>query len=386
MPPASILFVGYREPALRAATRLGLRAFVVDERLPGTGRRKLAAGWGQADLADAGACLAAARAALDGESPARVLAMVERGVVPAALLRQALGVRGTEPAIARICHDKMEMKRALAGAGLPVTDWLEVTPASTVEGLVERLGMPLVLKPRDLSGARGLVIARTREEAAAGLRPGLVAERFIHGVEMSVESFRRGGRTLFASPTRYHVPLWASIVPAPLEAEMLRLVREFNDRALAALGIRRGLTHLELYLTAAGPVVGEVAVRPPGGYLMRLMELAYGFDPWEALLRIVVLGEAVRFPEAATRFAGARILHPGPGEVERVEGLAALRARAGVVEAAVRVRRGSRLGPRLGTGQEAGHVIAAGAGWQEVTAILDDAPEALRFRLRSGPE
>jgi biotin carboxylase len=260
-----------------------------------------------------------------------------------------------------------------------------VQPSSTPAALVAQLGLPLVLKPRDQSGSRGYVIASSREEVAAALQPGLLAERFIHGIEMSIETFRQGGRTLFANPTSYHLPLWANIVPAPLGEEMRRLVLGFNDQVLSALEVRRGLAHLEIYLTPAGPVVGELAVRPPGGYLMRLLELVYGFDPWEALLRILVLGETVAFPDAGTGYAGVRILHPGAGTVVAVEGLAALRARPGVVEAEVRVGVGSRLGPRLGTGQEAGHLIAAAPTLAEVAALLDAAPELLRIRVRPPP-
>ena len=38
---------------------------------------------------------------------------------------------------------------------------------------------------------------------------------------------------------------------------------------------------MEVFLGEEGPVFGEIAARPPGGYLMDLIPRAYGFDPWE---------------------------------------------------------------------------------------------------------
>jgi len=55
--------------------------------------------------------------------------------------------------------------------------------------------------PRRLGG-RELCVARTAGEVASAFRPGLLAEAFVDGVEMSVESLLAGGELLFRNPTR----------------------------------------------------------------------------------------------------------------------------------------------------------------------------------------
>jgi biotin carboxylase len=273
------------------------------------------------------------------------------------------------------------MKRRLRDAGVRVTDWVEIDADADPEALIAELGLPLVIKPRTSSGSRGLVMAGDAEQARAALRPFHLAERFVTGVEMSVESVRAHGATLFTNFTAYHTPLWANLVPAELDDATTGAVLDLNERALDALGVQRGICHLELFLHADGPVVGEVAIRPPGGYLMQLIELAYGFDPWETLLRVIVHDERVALPRAASASAGAFILHPGPGRVRAVHGRAAVKAWPETVELNVRVRAGSQVTARVGSGAECGHVLLRTRERAMVARRLDEIPEALRIEL-----
>ena len=113
---------------------------------------------------------------------------------------------------------------------------------------------------------------------------------------------------------------------------------------------------------------------------MRLMALAYGIDPWEAVLRIA-LGESPDLPERAECAAAVRILHPGAGTVRAVEGVEAARRLDGVDEVSVRVRPGDMLPTREGTGQEAGHVLVAGATAAEAEARLAAAVAEVRIEV-----
>lgn len=371
----AVLFVGARTGALAACARLGIPAAVLQD-APLTPRlRKLVVAAATVPPHDRDAVVAAATA-LDF-APSHVLALTERSVVPAAWVRAALRLPGTDTAAARRCHDKARMKRALTAGGVPVTQWQIAGARSDPADLLADLGSPVVLKPRTESGSRGLCISSDLDVLRAARATNQLAERFIVGTEMSVESIRAHGRTLFTNFTCYHEPLWANVLPAALHDDLAKQVTALNERALDSLGVRRGIAHVELFVTDQGLVVGEAAIRPPGGYLMRLIELAYGFDPWEALLRIVVLQQTPELPRTHSACAGVRILHPGAGVVRRVRGVADVRAWPETVEAVVRVRRGSNVASRLGSGQEVGHVIVRAADRGQVAARLDEVRDTL---------
>ncbi len=158
-----------------------------------------------------------------------------------------------------------------------------------------------------------------------------------------------------------------------------------HSAARHALGVERGITHMETFLTpeASGQapvaVFGEMAARPPGGHLMRLISLAYGVDAWEHVFRIEC-GETPELPPAPLA-AAVWILHPGAGIVRRASGIEAVRECPGVVEATLRVGPGDRIAPREGTGQEVGHILVTGATAPEAEARLRAARDALRLEV-----
>lgn len=381
----AVLFVGRRGPALAAARALDLDVVCVDEKPPGRQESAVIAdfvpcrfGDPQTDWQDL------ARRAADGRRLGAVFALTERAVVPAAELRLRLGLGGDSPEAARRSTDKLEMKRAVAAAGLPCARFVDGGRNLRVDELVAELGLPLVFKGRVSSGGRQNRIFRDRDEIRRKPRHGWMAEGFVDGTEMSVESLVARGRTVFVNATEYLRVRWANILPAVLPDDVLASVAELNARVLAAIGIDTAFTHLELFLTPAGPVFGEIATRPPGGHITELIELAYGFDPWQAWLRLG-LGEDVRLPQRAARAAGVWVLHPGKGVVRAVSGLAEARALPGVEEIRLRVKPGTAVAERVGAGQEVGTVVVTGRDRDEVAERLLAAHGRLRIEIDSQP-
>ena len=372
-----VVTVGLRPGALDAAERLGRPVVAVVEKAPGP---KAAA-----RLADAVVTpftpepepWAAVADALRRHDPAAVVPLTERSVPPAAHLAGHLGLGGLSAEAARRCSDKRAMKRAARAAGIPCADVVEAEDGLGGAEIVERLGLPLVLKSAVGSGSRGTQVVRDAAEVPDTLPPGWMAESFVDGVEMSVESLVVDGETVWTSPTQYLEPAWSSLVPAPLSDADREAVWELAEAARVALGVSVGMTHCEVFLTPSGPVFGELAARPPGGHLMPLIRHAYGADPWEAVFR-VALGEPHGMPAEAVQVAAVRLLHPGPGTVTVAEGADAARAMPGVEAVALRVGPGDRVGPREGTGQEVGHVLVTGATAPEAEARLANASARLR--------
>lgn len=384
---ATIVVVGLRDGALSAALRIGLNVFLISDRAPGSRQRAQLEGHLVTSLdLNEGAFVAAACAQLTAQglvgpkAPAAVLAATEKAVLPAAWLRQALRIGGNTPTSAGWCRDKFAMKRRVRSCGIRCADFARVNHRTTAGGLMARLGLPMVLKPVASSGARGTTTARQFDDVRRALLPGSLAESYVHGLEMSVESFVSDGRIVFVNPTEYLLPLWANIVPATLSSELKNSVKALNRSVIEALAIRQGMTHLELFLTPDGPVFSEIALRPPGGYLMELIGRAYDFDAWEALLRLE-LQQAVQWPTHVRRHTGVWLLHPGGGTVAKVRGLRAARSTHGIEKVHCRVNPGDRLRHREGSGECAAHVVASGTTRQEVVTSLQVARRSLVIEL-----
>jgi len=376
MKPGVVL-LGRRRGAIRAAKRLGLRALVVTDGAPDDDPDARA--WSR-PFRDADAMAALVPELLSVAPVRAVVATTEGSVVPAARLRSALGVDGTDVATAVRCTDKAAMKSAVRAAGVPCADVVTCDDGLDRDGLVARLGLPLVVKARASSGGRGMRAYGRAADVPERLEAGWLAESWVMGREMSVESIVVDGEPVFRNPTEYLVPGWANVVPAALDDVTWRQVCDVNRGVLRALGVRHGVTHLELFVDGDHVTFGEIAARPPGGYLMDLIARVYGFDPWEALLRLAV-GERVELPSTPHGAAGVWLFHPGRGRVRAVRGVDAARALPGVVDVVVRVAAGDHVGERAGVGQEVGHVVVTGADRDEAAARLAAAHDAVGIEV-----
>ncbi len=312
--------------------------------------------------------------------PRAVLAGGERWVELAARVREALGAPGLDRETARRCTDKLEMKRTFEAAGLPCARWRAVSPETNPEELVAELGLPLVLERARSSGSRGLETVNEVDALLRSLPGHELAEGWVEGVEMSFELFVHAGRVVFCNPTEYLVPRHANVVPAQLPQHEHASLRSLAESAVRATGADRGVFHVEVFRTAAGPIVGEVAARPPGGRLMHLISRAYGIDAWRRWAA-AELDEPPPTPPRARRTAGTWILHPGPGRVLGIDGVEAAARVPGVRRVRLRVRPGDVIPPRIGAGQDVGYIDAEGASRDEVVRALRTAAETIVFRL-----
>jgi biotin carboxylase len=251
---------------------------------------------------------------------------------------------------ARNFRDKNRMKDVLRAAGLPVARQALVRNADDARAFVKQVGYPVVLKPLAGLGARNTQRASDDVSLSSALNALLPsdanpaqAEEFVRGEEHTFETVTIGGRTVWSSSTQYlPSPLqvlenawmqYCLLLPRETDAPHVRAFADVNARALAALGMQNGLSHMEWFLRADGtPVVSEVGARPPGANIMPLLAAAHGADPWAAWARLVV-HRAWEFP--ARRFAAGCVFLRAMGGAETV------RSVAGVDE----MRR--RVGPAL---------------------------------------
>ncbi|HEY1619950.1 MAG TPA: hypothetical protein VGG25_20165 [Streptosporangiaceae bacterium] len=224
----------------------------------------------------------AAASALLGQPPVdRVAAVSEPLLLPAARLRDRLGVPGFRAAQVVVLRDKLAMKRHFAARGIKVPEYRVVRRPLEAAGLLAAHGT-IVVKPPSGTGRAGVVVVSSRaelaelEEAGYGQGPGFgadgfLAEAYVHGDEFHIDSVVSAGRAVTTTVSRYLDPHFGLQLGGRLGAATLDpgprrdLLREFNDQVLAAIGWFSGVTHLEAWLPHGGePVLCEIAGRAGG--------------------------------------------------------------------------------------------------------------------------
>lgn len=296
------------------------------------------------------------RTSFSGRQFTHVIAGTEAAVLPASVARRQVGSRLCNTVTGNRCRDKLLMKQYLSKFGIPMTRYMADVTGLDPQTVFNNLGSPVVRKYRKSSGGKGLQFLQSPDEYIPGSHGHSILERFVDAPEASIESFIDDGRIRFTNITRYEVKGHTNFVPAVVTSEEHKMLIALNERVIEALNIEWGMTHLEVYLTEQGPLFGEVALRPPGGYIMNAMQHAWDFNPWEAFLAME-LGEDFVFPETPSGYAASEVLHPGAGKVTAVRGKSRVLEEQGVMEFRVKIKPGDVLDCRMGFGQDAGYVV-----------------------------
>src|SRR6185436_6209428 len=97
----------------------------------------------------------------------RFEATIEAHIMPIARVREAAGIPGTSVRTAFLCRDKPAMKEVLREGGVPCAQSTGASTAAEVHAFAERVGFPLILKPRDGAGASGAIRVDSLKDTAA---------------------------------------------------------------------------------------------------------------------------------------------------------------------------------------------------------------------------
>jgi carbamoylphosphate synthase large subunit len=275
----------------------------------------------------------------------RLEATIEAHTMAAAQVREACTIPGTSVRTAWLCRDKPSMKEVLRQAGVPTAASAGVsTPAEAFE-FAERVGFPLILKPRSGAGASGTVRADSPQELARALEgfggAGSVAvEEFVEGHEGFYDTIAVDGavaldfvshyfpNVLEAMRTRWISPQFVStnrIDTAPEYGEL----RSMGARVIAALGIGTSATHMEWFFGPKGLRFSEIGCRPPGVGAWDLYSAGNDLDLYRAWADAIVHGSTGAVP--SRRYAsGIVALRPSrDGVISGYDGVDELQGRLG---------------------------------------------------------
>ncbi len=325
--------------AVIPGVRMGLISQDPLDRLPADIRSLLAAHVRVEDALDPASILTGMEALETTIGPAeRLLGTLEELQVPLGEVRDRLGIPGMGAEAGRNFRDKARMKSVLRAAGLPTARHQLAGSAEEALAFARSSGFPLVVKPPAGSGARSTFRIENEQDLRASLRalpptpkrPTLL-EEFVVGDEYSFDSIVLDGRLAWYSINHYYpTPLevlrqpwiqWCVMLPREVDDPRYEPIRNVAARALPALGLETGLSHMEWFQRADGSVaVSEVGARPPGAQFTTLISYAHDFDLYVAWARLMVFDEFRARPRPYA--AGAAYLRgQGKGTVQEVRGL-----------------------------------------------------------------
>lgn len=199
--------------------------------------------------------------------------------------------------------DKFQMKQRFLEGGVPCARGRLIHNSEEAQDLY----FPLICKPRDNSGSRGVKLCRDLTELDSCIKEALevskldtvLVEEFIEGREFSIESLHYDGKSEVIQFTEkkttefpYNVELGHK-QPANLTDDQRNQIREIISKIASCMHFENCPSHTELKINNRGIFVIETSPRLGGDYITStLTPLSTGINLEDQLLHIA-LGELV---------------------------------------------------------------------------------------------
>ena len=322
---------------------------------------------------------------LSGTPVHGVIAMCADVPMSVAKVAQKLGLPGLSLQSAHWVADKLAMKEQLQKAGIPIPRFTAVSEHDLLES-AQRIGFPLVIKPVDSRGARGVQLLDkpqqladayllAKQESPTGR---VMLEEYLSGPQFSTETLIDDGLcyTLGFADRNYE---WLEKTrpfmienggdsPTGVSSAIKAAVVDTVEKAALALGITSGVAKGDMVYTAEGTKVIEIAGRLSGGYFSTTqIPLSSGVNFIQQAIKLA-LGEHLLSEDVTPsqeRGVAIRYLSLPAGVVHSLEGIKLAQSAPGVELLSVFVQAGDSITDVKNHTQRGGFVICTGDTKQE---------------------
>lgn len=205
---------------------------------------------------------------------------------------EKMGLQGNSLESTILSTDKYEMRKALRKAGLPVPKF-EFYNKPGFEAS-EEFNFPVIVKPTDRSGSRGVTKVGNPEDVNSAILKALghsiskkaIVEEFVEGQEFSVEFISYEGKHIplaITAKVTSGAPFYVELEhhqPADIFQKKKSEIFELVKNSLNALKFKNGASHSEIIITPTGELfIIEIGGRMGGDLIgSHLVKLSTGFD------------------------------------------------------------------------------------------------------------
>ncbi len=236
---------------------------------------------------------------------------------------------------------KHRMRKVFSEAGLPQPQSvnLNIDSEDRFESCVSELKYPLVVKPVDNMGARGVRLIRNQDELGPAIEQAynqsrekrIIIEEKITGSEYSLDALIDRGRLYPTGIARRHVEYPPVFIerghsfPCDVDETARRQMFDLLLAAADALGVKSGAVKGDIFYGPDGPLIGEVAARLSGGFMSGwTFPMSSGVNPAIGAIQIALGQELIQdfdpgyFTSVTELPVNERGLISVPGTVSRI--------------------------------------------------------------------
>ena len=282
------------------------------------------------NIIDEKACLAyAQRENINGV----LTAATDYGVLTAAYIAKEMNLPGLNYEVAKLIKNKYRVRKRLFEAKVDDAEQAyEVNETTDLAALVGKLSFPVMVKPCDGSGSRGVARVDEASQFADACRKAIEVsitrcaevETFIVGQEYGAESLVINGEVHVLGIMKKWMtepPYYAELghaMPSGLEVATEKKVTECVERAIKALGINFGSVNMDVLVTEDNKVyIVDIGARMGGNLIgSHIISCGTGIDYMGNMIKNAVGDSLNLMPVAKAKAVATRLLALKPGNVK----------------------------------------------------------------------
>lgn len=391
-------------PAIEHAKQRGYKVFVTDMNPEAVGIES-ADGFGLASTRDPEKSIEYARKIHETHQLDGVMTMASESSYTVACIAKELNLPGLHPDKAFRATHKVQRQEAFRSYGVPSAQFDGAD--SLEDGLekAERIGWPVVVKPADSAGSRGVRKVESPNEMADAVKEirgistetSFLIEEFMTGTEHSIEGIVIDGEVTWTafSDRNYdkkeiYLPYFledGDSMPSVLEPSILHAARQAATDAVRALEIDWGPVKGDILIAEDGPKMIEMATRLSGDYFCyETTPLHNGINLLEVVMDLSV-GQSIdvsKLQPTKEQGVALRYIWPNPGRVTAILGLEEARAMPGVHFVNYEpnwegLKVGDVITPSTSMGDRVGCVMTSAETREEAIRIAESAVAKIRI-------
>lgn len=359
-------------PLIKKVKELGHQAICVDGN-PNALGFTIADKYKHINIVDQDACLEYAK---EQEIEGVLTVATDYGVLTVAHIAKEMKLPGLSYHVAQMIKNKhLVSERLIQSDVLKLRQSYQISDIEQVEMVKEELQYPVIVKPIDGSGSRGITVVTKKNELREAtieainlsVTKNALIETFIDGKEYGVE--------LFVDNFEVHVlaildkvmtlpPDFAELGHATVVDDLelrKRIIAKVTD-AVKALEINMGSVNMDILVTEKDVEIIDIGARAGGNLISsHIVPLSTGVDLYGNSIK-VSLGEKADFTQNNNlNYIATRVLNFTQGEVRKVHDIQALYRLEYVKDIILNIQEGSQVREYHNNLDSCGYIVVEGS-------------------------
>lgn len=253
--------------------------------------------------------------------------------------------------------DKKVYKEVCKNYNIPIVDEFLFEPSKDSID-TSKITFPVLVKPSDSSGAKGVTICNEESQFSDAYEKALsyseknqvIVEKYINGKEVTIFYLLKDGEIYLTGMGNRHVKHnQDGVIPLPVAytfpSVYLDKYKQNTDpkvkRMFKDLGLKNGMVFMQCLIEEEEAIIYDIGYRLTGTLEYKLMEEIYGYNPLKMLINFALTG---RMTEESTnlmiesnwnKYACNVSFLVKPGEIARIDGLERIKEFPEVIDAVI---------------------------------------------------